>query len=425
LEIPKEFTIENLSDGSPVMQFVDNGLAVEIDLIETQLNASFTLQTFNSTLLPKRYTLAINSSTIHYSCFVSPRWPFYEDNNQVGGGAATTAGSNPYITKFYAYDSEKGENVHVKTWIKNPGYLPKYLRNMRYKIFADDYWASDTFWEAWTPFYSENKYILEGYTYVVHDYLDYIFTGYYSGNHYALNIGNLEPDSLIEQDYKIKIVQATGTGWFASYAPGTLGEFDVTPPTSGTHVVFVAHLVDQAFRNQFDENAWFDDLETQIFSYYGQDKYLWGNPFLLNFESQVFSWSPQSTDLDELFDYLYRDAEEIIGLSDWWVYSQLGTDKMNNGFDLLVGSVYQTNSGGEAVGISDVLGNRGLMMKGGFSELHTTMHEVLHTFGCVHVEYFGGWIMYDDTWWSWPAWVLSGNTGSDLLGNISHYDGLE
>ena len=104
--------------------------------------------------------------------------------------------------------------------------------------------------------------------------------------------------------------------------------------------------------------------------------------------------------------YLSEDAGEILGIGAPWIDVQ-GTYQENHGFDLLFGSVYQTNIGKSAIGKASNPGNRGLAMKGGDHLL--TAHEVLHTFDCDHVYMFGPWIM--GTWpFGWPGWAMHGNT---------------
>lgn len=418
LEIPDSFEMDTLADGSPIMEMIANGTSVEKTQDDNEFGAVFVLKTYNSTLIPKSYLLEINTTNLQYSGFITPQWPQQELNNPEGGGGAGITSLDPYITDFKAFNSEKGQKEHVKTWIYNPSAGVQYLERLRYKIKADDYG-----WEDWTPWYYENAYIWDGYTLVVHDYLDYIFTSPFSPyKSYALNIGDLEPGT-ISKDYKVTSVRAEGTGFASTYSPGWKGKFNVNPPASGTHVVFVAHLVDQAFKNRYDENDWFDDLETQSFDVDLGVYYLSHSRYKLDFESQVFDWEPSTTDIDGLFFDLSYDAESILGLSTVWV-DIAGTHYNNNGFDLLFGSAYQTDtSGGGKYGKSSNPGNKGLAMKGGNHKI-TSMHEVLHTFHCSDNPVFGGWIMA--IWpFGWQDWEMHLYNDSILRGNLDQYDGLE
>ncbi len=79
--------------------------------------------------------------------------------------------------------------------------------------------------------------------------------------------------------------------------------------------------------------------------------------------------------------------------------------------------------GGSETGRADNPGNKGLAMKGGLSQMYTTMHEVLHTFDCDHMTSFGWWIMA-----KWPfglaGWNMNAVNYLILMNNLDHYDGL-
>ncbi|MHA2245036.1 MAG: hypothetical protein ACXADY_08710 [Candidatus Hodarchaeales archaeon] len=396
LEIPDSFEMDTLADGSPIMEMIANGSSVEKTQDDNEFGAVFVLKTYNSTLLPKSYLLEINSTFINYIGFITPQWPQQEPNNPEGGGGAGITSLNPYITDFYAYNSKKGQKEHVKTWIYNPSDGMQYIDDLKYKIKAFDYYTTGTTpWEDWTQLYSENRNLPDLTTVVVHDYLDYLFKAS-SNKKYGLNKG----------DYKVTRVVVYGDGWSDSEFPGSEGEFDVTIQ-SGTHPVFVAHLVDQAFRNSHDEDEIFNDLEDWII-YVDGAVWTLKNYFGIDFHSYVFSWTATSPyDPDALWEELVDEAagDNALGLStSEWDHSSGGTQATNHGFDILFGHAWHYNTKDTTVGKG--MYNAGVVVRGYkywifYRSLESldriNMHEVLHTYYCQHTEIWGvpgsGWIM--------------------------------
>ncbi|MFX0204703.1 MAG: hypothetical protein ACFFDT_01865 [Candidatus Hodarchaeota archaeon] len=322
----------------------------------------------------------------------------------------------PEITSFYAHDSYKGNTERVSTYIFNPDpFFEYWLYGMTYKINAYDY----TDFHDWTPEYSENTAIYPQETYVVIDHLNPMFTG--PNGKYALNAGT----------YKVTSVKARGGAWTDYHNPSdSQDEFDVSVQ-SGTHPVFVLHLVDQNFRDNHNENSWFDNQETQNFKMYD----LWlgrttdlEDEFGIDFESFVLSWSPGTTDLRQLYLYkIIQDAGSLIGKTGSWKDMD-GTSCTNHGFDMLFGHVYLKNtySGTQpkwkGAGYGDP--NYAVLMEQSTSgyvidQKLGTMHETLHLYDCNHVTAIW-YIMHPD----WSAWVMHANTESTLDSNINWYDGV-
>ncbi|MFW9854177.1 MAG: hypothetical protein ACFFFG_03925 [Candidatus Thorarchaeota archaeon] len=385
LQIPDTFDMETLTNGSPVIKMLSNGTTLEKAENSTSFRVVFALRTLNTTLLPRHFFFKMNFGTMRHSVEITPQWPPNQESQTAGGGAAVTS-SSPYISSFYAYDSEKGQAEHVKTYIYNPTTYFAFLQYLLYTIKGNTYNS----WEDDTPTYSENGWIESGMTLVVHDYLDYMFTSPGTPvKRYALNRGN----------YDITRVYALGSGapgtWSDNYYPSSAhGNFDVNDPASGTHVVFVTHLVDQAFRIQFDENAWFDTTIELIDFWYNQQLTDLRTLFAMDFRSMVFTWDPPSNDIyDLIHNKMAPKAKDLLGLSGDWESSH-GTSSKNHGFDLLFANINQYNTNGMVAGLnSPGHSNKAIMMKGYFiwifpfmrDQTLGTMHETLHTFNANHI----------------------------------------
>ncbi len=188
---------------------------------------------------------------------------------------------------------------------------------------------------------------------------------------------------------------------------------------SGTHPNLVAFLVDQPFRNAFNEDNFFDEVETHDFLWGVYPNQQWKNIKELlgmDFVSHVVSWSPGSSNIDTIWGNMPQQASSILGL-----YSSVWKDesgsyrrsRYNNGFDMLFGYSYVMNSkfywGLGEMGMANWPGNRGLGMKGYYiwgyvprvgDAYFITLHESLHVYHChtetnIHVPppYHEGWIM--------------------------------
>ncbi len=426
LEIPEEFEVATLIDGSPIMKFVDNGSAQEIELKETELDMVFILQTFDTTLLPKSYNLEVIATTLQYSGKITPQWPEQNSTDIEEGGGGER--SNPYIYDFIAYDSEKGQTEHVRTWIHNPAGYPKYLSFLKYKIKAYDYYTirdSTTPWHDWTQPYYENRYIWDGYTLVVDDHLACIFADHSNDDKYALNKG----------DYDVTEIYAYGSGWAAYDYPTSNNDFNVKDPSSGMNVVFAAHLVDDDFRSAFDEASFLNDLEGDEYSFSPSSKTL-KDDYDIDFVSGVYDWDTSTSNIDTAWRNLPENAGDALGLE--WAYtdnrwvSSGSTSRYNHGFDILFGSSWITPSG-SVYGKAAKDANMALIMK------HTpafrlAMHEILHIFDChtdsnAHVTAWGGYIMYGSGSPSWPfGWwadYMHSATSSTLIANDDTFDGYD
>jgi hypothetical protein len=326
IQIPDAFEMETLTDGTPVIEILSNGTALEKAEDGSNFQVVFRLRTLKTTLLPKEFSFKMDSISLRYSGFISPQWAPNPEEQSAGGGAAVAA-SGPYITSFHAYDSEKGQTEHVKTYVRNPGYRYEYLEALRYQLKANDY----SNWQDYTPYYTAGVGIPGGYSVVVHDYLAPTFISF-SGERYALNRGS----------YHVTEVYALGGRWYDDYSPNK--QFNVNNPASGTHVVFVLHLVDQNFRNYHNEDTWFDVQEGHDFRMYDIWFGRWtdlNTEFDIDLVSLVYSWSPGTTNLYQLFhNKIRQSAFESPGI---W-QREIGTDKDNHGFDMLFGHVYLGNT---------------------------------------------------------------------------------
>ena len=111
-----------------------------------------------------------------------------------------------------------------KTYIYNPSSTPKYLQFLKYKIKAKDYYTfyeTTTKWHDWTQPYYENRYIYDGYTLVIYDYLAYIFADPSNDDKYALNKG----------DYDVTQIYAEGSSWSDTEYPTSNNDFNVKDPS--------------------------------------------------------------------------------------------------------------------------------------------------------------------------------------------------
>ena len=421
LQIPDTFEVDTLADGTPIIEMLSNGSALEIAEDGNNYSVVFALRTYNTTVLPKKFYIDIISATIQHSAFITPKWP-QQESTPVGGGAGITSVPSPRISSFYAYDSYKATTEHVKTYIYNPAEVPRKVDTLKYKIFADDY-----YWEDWTPAYSANYWIGDKETVVNHDYLDYIFTAT-SGKMYTLSKS---------EDYRVTKATASGTDSWGSwtdsiYPTFSQGQFAVTIE-SGTHPVFVVHMVDQAFRDNFDEDGYFDHIEDVDFELSDETSTDLLTEFDIDFISTVFTWEVSSDDPVQLFIEIQSDAKDVLKLSNNWDKGSSGTRWGNHGFDMLFGHSWQYNSQSHVVGKG--MYNLGVAVRGYIYWLWepyigicvdvdtdlVTLHEVLHTYQCGHKD--GEYIMNDNVHDS--GYNLHSSSENTLVHQKDLYDGVK
>ena len=423
LRIPKEFTFDMLSDGSPILEVLNEGTPLTSIQEDGGFHLIFGLITYNTTNLPPNYTLEITSTQISLRDNITPKWPVDDG----GSGAAIDC----YISSFYAYDTTKGNNVHVVTYIYNPNFLESDAWGLKFRLIASEYsdWT-----DQWTPGYNGGN-INPYSTLVVHSYLQKVFTAQ-SGKKYAFNTGTFRVNQVyVEGD-------TWGDPWTDTYDPSiTQGEFVITIQ-SGTHPVFVVHLRDSDHTSEFGSGNFLDTVETRQFKYNGQDTST-KEHFDIDFISIEPVWTPDEYDLQYLYDtQLKEDAGDLLGLSgDWDIRSGTkGTDQDNHGFDLVIGSSGKPNyidSGEDYYScFAYIHGNYIVTMDGWhkywwlYSDYNTdqmkraTLHEIFHTYDAVngggHIG-SDGWIMSNTV--QFGGWKLHTDTNSDVNDNIAHFDG--
>jgi len=325
LKIPEEFEVATLVDGSPIMKFIDNGSAQKMMLRENQLTTVFILRTFNSTLLPINYTFEINSSSLYYSGFITPQWPQQEQSQAFMGGVGASVSyfDDPYITSFHAYDSDKGDTEHVKTYVHNPSDYNAYnIQGMRYKIDSSTY--ND--FNDWTQTYSESSgWIYFHQTYVVHDYLSPMFTSNDGLSRYALNTGTFTVTEVYTYGSRL-----FGGGWNDYYYPSVSeGEFLVSVQP-GTHPVFIAY-----FANSKWWSEGYSDPATKITeaSRYFSSCY---SVTLLPMPYSLYWYPPSYYTTSQLLTNLRIKAGDVLGLTGNWMLID-GTHPDNHGFDVVAG----------------------------------------------------------------------------------------
>jgi hypothetical protein len=321
LTIPENFTIETLTNGSPVLKLLHNGSAAEVTSHGNKFHAVFVLETYNSTLLPRFYYLEVTSSTQTYSDIITPQWQETQEESVITGGPC---GPTPYIAGTNTYDTYKGNSVHIRTVIYNPSYFcEKVVLYLQYCITANEYndWIN-----RWTPLYLENGYLPPLHSYIVHDYLVPIFTADQSNKIYAFNGGS----------FKLSKVKAGGSGmggaWQDEFEPRYPFErdFDVNIQ-SGTHRVFIVYL----FNNQW-LTAGFSEPSTKI---YEASQYFWDYYTVLTIPINYGSmdWDPpDGYTTQELLDQLRIDTKDKLGLTRDWSVTR-GTHADNHGFDVAAG----------------------------------------------------------------------------------------
>ena len=354
LKIPEDFEVATMVDGSPIMKFVDNGSAQKMMLRENQLTTVFILQTFNSTLLPINYTFEINSSSLYYSGIITPQWPQQEQSQAImgGGGASISYDDDPYITSFHAYDSDKRDTEHVITYIHNPSdYYYINILGLRYKIDSSTY--ND--FNDWTQTYSESSsWIAFHQTYVVHDYLNPMYTSNDGNSRYALNMGTFTVTEVFTYGSRMG-----GGGWHDYYYPSVSeGEFLVFVEP-GTHPVFIAY-----FANTKWYSEGYSDPATKITEASGYfSSYFWVT--LLPISNSLYWYPNPSSPTPQLLTELRVRAGIVLGLTGNWIYID-GTHPDNHGFDVVAGFTgYWSDHVGRAgknylvvTGGSTIYGNR-------------------------------------------------------------------
>jgi hypothetical protein len=323
--IPENFEITTLPDETPVIDLESEGKPVKQKEIGASFELEFGINTHGSTLLPVTYDLEITLPTKTVVNSITPKWREEDPKDTGGGGAGITARYDPYITSFYAYDSNKGDTEHVRTYIYNPSpFVEKDVSWLKYRITSYDYpshWPMENpGWAEWTPLYSEYGYVGPYQTWVVHDYLANVFTA--SSKWFALNTGT----------YKVVNVHAEGAGmggfWSDEYTPSTSqGEFLVQTP-SNWHPVFVLSLTSSHWRTTYGhDSAYYIDQASSRFE------------TMFNIElipAVELTLSPLSTWTTNILLTKSREtAGDLLGINKIWDYSTDGTDKWNHGFDLL------------------------------------------------------------------------------------------
>ena len=329
------------------------------------------------------------------------------------------------ITSFVADDEYKGLQPYFKTYVTNTDPVDSYvLDTLRYEIFGDDY----NNWLDWTPDYEHNEIIAPSSSKIVFDFIDPIFTNYDDDASYALNVGDYYVESVIAGGHKGDIP------WIDGFYPNELFEVEEDPYW---HPVFVAHLVDDDFRDRYNEDEYFSSIidEIETFSIDDSDATLKGT-FYLNYMSKFFSWECNSRDIDYIFGTeILVDAAELLGLTNTpniWINNLGGTSRDNNGFDQLFGHATGTCSLNSAVGVAKQPGNSALLLGGyikifefwinGDSEdvLLLTWHEMLHNFDCGHVTNMP-WNIMDPSLLCVDN-LMRSSTVSTLWNNIDHFD---
>jgi hypothetical protein len=246
---------------------------------------------------------------------------------------------------------------------------------------------------------------------------------------FALNCGDYE----ITEVYTKGV---TGNDWGSVISQPSNGEFSVTMQ-SGTHHVFVAHLVDQNFQGNFTANSFFDDLEDTSFNLSGESQTL-NSYFDIDFSSLVLSWTPGDTRICELWKNIPIDGKNALGLTVNWNEKTQGTNSSHHGFDLLFGHSWEINTctfhDPCGAGRANRPGSAGVVMAGYIIDPQIppklincsliTLHEFLHTFGCYpsidgHCP-ISGYIMHKDD----GDFNMHSNTVDTLLENIDQYDGF-
>jgi hypothetical protein len=341
----------------------------------------------------------------------------------------------PQITEFTAYKPYKGNEIHVATTIHNYFSTPKTVTGLKYKFYTDTYgdWNSPSSYGKWTPMYSENTSIPPYATVRIHDYLAIFFTDEGTNMTFAFNSG----------DYETLEVYAEGGGnWSDSYTPSTgEGEFEVEVQ-AGTHPVFVVHLRDSEFINEFEENVtedttYMDLLENHNFTW--QDSTTTAKTlFGIDFHTLNFNWTPEENDLEFLYEtQLNDDAGELLGCGVWVKRNgSVGTDYNNHGFDLVIGSSGEQNLVDSPLEIAtcsaQMYGNYivtmagwelfpigGIIYNGAQMQL-AFLHEVFHTYDAEHT---GPWYIMEPNLWLFGAWNLNSVTQTTVSNNDSHFDG--
>ncbi len=290
---------------------------------------------------------------------------------------------SPYIYSFYAYDSNKGDNEHVKTYIYNGAPIERYLYGLKYKIEAEEYRQ----WHDWTLEYSHGLELSPYSSYVVHDYLNPLFEG--ADGVYALNA---------RSGYQVTQVYARGGGWSHTYYPSySQGFFEVNIP-SGTYYVFMVSIYDPRFITLSQAQAAFSDMQTHPLYqhphvtgyYYGGIQQRFSIYVKVIYHSYYF---PYEVNELALLNSLREEAASWMGLTyfsdppsdpyEW--HSYVGTSEDNHGYDCLMGFVYDPDGPAAATH----------SMKNNYVIYHTDwddpeyeddlqasiLHEFFHTYG--------------------------------------------
>jgi hypothetical protein len=137
-----------------------------------------------------------------------------------------------------------------------------------------------------------------------------------------------------------------------------------------------------------------------------------------------FLWSELSDIVDDL------PGEAGVAINTWNDYwdEKLGTSTLNNGFDLLLGTIYHRNTESWFSGYCPNHMNFAVAMKGYYlwyplfpittDFTWVTLHETLHTYDCIHVS-GSGWIMSDNL----GGYTLHDQTALKIYFQRGIYDG--
>ncbi len=346
LTIAEDFPIETFSDGSPILELLNDGTPLTLTQDEEDFQLTFGLITYNTTHIPPSYTLDITSAEASLKEVITPKWQ--KPVSYIGKGATTDC----YISSFWAFNTTKGSTVHVKTYIYNPNFLESDAWGLKFRTTSSDY---DDWIDQWTPEYNGGN-INPYSTLVVHSYLKKTFTAQ-SGKRYAFNAGDFRVTRVFAQG------DTWGDPWSDYYDPFAFqGEFSVNKDVYNTRL-FVAVIYDSEF------DAFLDLYSNSVYDFYDCVQ---TNPLDLHFRGINGSYSSNQNGMEgfynlNLIPFVYKfewwddngnssdfprdnhvlDAGQIfLGSSNDWNYlGNWGTDDYNHGFDILIAITGEGSSG--------------------------------------------------------------------------------
>ncbi len=414
LTIAEEFPIETISDGSPIIELLNDGYPLTLTQDNEDFLLTFGMITYNTTHLPPSYTLDITSSKTSLKEVIIPKWS--KPVSSAGKGATTDC----YISSFWAYDTTKGSTAHVKTYIYNPNFLESDAWGLKFRTTSTDY---DDWTDQWTPEYNGGN-INPYSTLVVHSYLQQTFAAQ-SGKRYAFNAGDFRVTRVFAQG------DTWGDPWSDYYDPSAIqGEFSVNKDAYNTRV-FIAAIYDSEF------DSFLDAYSKNIGNFISE---IQDNPIDLHRRSDNTYWS-YSGGMEEVQDLIFtysskesewwddegnssavpsnqevRDAGQTFlgSTNDWNYQGGWGTDDYNHGFDILLALTGEgaCNGGGTLRGENWCRISFDSSSNWTYSIL-TSLHEFYHLY---YILEGGGGVGHSDT----PeGYVMHGGTyyGSGPLGH--------